>query len=76
MTINLTEKEAYAAMFTFLEQLYNWTKSDDIGGLLGDMSILPNGDTADPAIWHEWLECLSKAKQGKVDTSFRLENID
>ncbi|MEY2857057.1 MAG: hypothetical protein RLZZ74_1369, partial [Cyanobacteriota bacterium] len=61
MTINLTEKEAYEAMFAFLEQLYNRTKSDDIGGLLGGMSILPDGDTADPAIRYDWLECVSKA---------------
>jgi hypothetical protein len=76
MTINLTEKEAYEAMFAFLEQIYNRTKSDDIGGLLGDMSILPDGDTANPAIWHEWLECVLKAKQGKVDVNFRLQNVD
>jgi hypothetical protein len=76
MTINLTEKEAYEAMFAFLEQLYNRTKSDDIGGLLGGMSILPDGDTADPAIRYDWLECVSKAKRGKVDASFRLENVD
>ncbi len=63
-------------MFAFLKQLYNRSQSDDIGGLLGEMSILSDGDTADPAIWYEWLECVLKAKQGKVNADFKLENID
>ena len=65
MTIHLTEKEAYKAMYAFLEQVYNLTKSDDIGGLLGDMSFLPEGNTADPAIWHDWLKCVSQREFDK-----------
>ena len=76
MATNLTEKEAYEAMFAFLEQLYNRTQSGDLGSLLGDMGYLPDGDIADPAVWHEWLECVSKAKQGKVDAYLRIGNID
>ena len=40
------------------------------------MGYLPDGDIADPAVWHEWLECVSKAKQGKVDAYLRIGNID
>ncbi len=76
MKSNLTEKEAYEAMFAFLEQLYDRTKSDDIGSLLSDLGYLPDGDIADPAVWGEWLECISKAKQGKVDAYLRIGNID
>jgi hypothetical protein len=36
MTV-VSDKQAYAARFHFLEQLYLRTKSDDLGGLLGGM---------------------------------------
>ena len=68
----MTEKEAYAAMYAYLVMVYQRTKSDDIGSLLGDMSTLPDGETADPAVWHEWLKCVEKAKQGEVDTRLNL----
>jgi hypothetical protein len=67
MNFQLTEKEAYAAMYAYLEKLYEITKSDDVGGLLGSMSMLSDGSTADPAIWDEWIECITLAKQGKVN---------
>lgn len=76
MSDNLTEKEAYEAMFDFLEQLYNRTQSEAVGGLLGDMSFLSDGSTADPAVWHEWSKCIAKAKSEKVDANLRLGNID
>ena len=69
MNINLTEKEAYNAMYQYLVKVQEMTKSDDLGGLLGSMSTLPDGGTADPAVWQEWLECINNAKKGQVDTS-------
>lgn len=36
----LTEKEAYAAMYKFLDNVYDRTQSDTLGSLLGDMSTL------------------------------------
>ncbi len=35
----MTIKEAYMAMQYFLEQFYDRTGSDDVGGLLGDMLL-------------------------------------
>lgn len=57
-----TQKEAYLSMFAFLERYYELTKSDDIGSLLGSMSLLQDGETADPAIWNDWLEAIEKVK--------------
>src|SRR3982751_1764260 len=57
----LTERQAYAAMYYFLDQLYQSTKSDDIGGLLGSMSLLPDGEPADSAITQEWEEAVQFA---------------
>jgi len=51
----LTIRQAYEAMLLFLEGLYERTKSDDLGALLGDLQILDDGGTADPAAWQDWL---------------------
>jgi hypothetical protein len=76
MSINLTEKEAYAAMYAYLVTVYDRTQSDDLGGLLGDMSTLGDGETADPAVWHEWLRCVNQVKQSKIDTSLRIQTLE
>ena len=65
----LTPEQAYSAMYSFLEEYYQLTKSDDIGGLLGSMSVLPDGGPADAAILEEWNVALSKAMEGKVDVN-------
>jgi hypothetical protein len=65
----LTEEQAYAAMFHYLEQLWERTKSDDLGGFLGSMCLLQDGGTADPAVIHEWAEAVDFAlKGGKAAT--------
>lgn len=76
MSINLTEKEAYAAMYAYLVTVYDRTQSDDLGGLLGDMSTVGDGETADPAVWHEWLRCVNQVKQSKIDTSLRIQTLE
>ena len=72
MTDSLTKREAYAAMFTFLEEIYNATKSDDLGALLGSMSMLQDGTTADTAIWSEWEEAIAIVMDGKDDIELDL----
>jgi hypothetical protein len=57
-------KEAYLAMYRFLENEYELTGSDDIGGLLGGMSFLADGSTADPSAWENWLNSIEEIKQG------------
>jgi hypothetical protein len=69
---DLTVHQAYASMYAFLEQYYERGRSDDIGALLGFMSLLPDGGTADPAIWHDWLAAVRAAEAGEVDVSLRL----
>ena len=59
----LTTQEAYKAMFYYLEFLYEITKSDDLGGFLGGMSLLEDEKTADPAVWDDWLTAVNKAKK-------------
>ena len=53
---------AYQAMFRFLEKYYERTQSDDVGALLGSMSLMEDGMPADSAMWQEWQEaCINKA---------------
>jgi len=57
----LTGKQAFQAMVLFLEGFYERTESDDIGALLGDLQILEDGNTADPAAWEDWLGSVEQA---------------
>ncbi|MFP6560604.1 hypothetical protein WJ542_20215 [Paraburkholderia sp. B3] len=66
---NLSLQEAYLAMFEFIVELYQRTQSDELGSLLGDLSLLPDGTTADPAAWRDWLRCVEKARRGGIDAS-------
>lgn len=70
---HLSEKEAYAAMFAFLEHRYDMTKSADLAGLLGSMSLLPDGNPADPAVWEDWLDAVRKAKSGDARADLELK---
>lgn len=65
--------EAYSFMYAFLENRYKLTNSDELGSLLGSMALLPNGGTADPAIWSDWLEAINDVKAGKVNIQIDLK---
>jgi hypothetical protein len=60
----MTDKQAYAAMFVFLKQLYERTKSDELGGFLGGMSMLEDGSPADPAVVEDWRQAVEHALRG------------
>ena len=62
----LSKREAYAAMYTFLEHVYERTESDDLGALLGGMSLLKDGGTVDPAAWHDWEVAVAKVRSGET----------
>ena len=68
----LTHAQAYLAMYSFLDAHYQRTKSDDIGALLGSMSLLPDGITADPAVADEWQVAVQAALAGAVDAALKL----
>ena len=68
----LTEKQAYMAMYNFLEIYFNMLDSDVLAMLLGSLSLLPDGDAMDPAMRREWLVSVEKAKKGEVDVYLKL----
>lgn len=61
----MTDKQAYAAMFNFLQRVYDQTSSDDIGGLLGSMSLLDDDGPADPGIAEDWDRAVRDAIGGR-----------
>jgi hypothetical protein len=69
---NIGVDQAYVAMYEYILEFYNRTKSDEVGALLGGMSYLGDGNTADPSAWNDWLRCVQKALDGSVDASLRL----
>ena len=45
---------AYKTMVQFLEERYRLLPTDALGGLLGDLQLLDDGEPADPAMKQEW----------------------
>lgn len=54
----ITKIQAFNAMRKFLEMYYERTLSDDVGSLLGDLNMITEGETADPAAWDDWNQAL------------------
>ena len=50
----LTSRLAYLCMFEFLRRYYERGQSDEVGGLLGGLSLLADGQPADSAYALDW----------------------
>lgn len=61
MTETLTADQGYKAMLYFLEDYYRLTGADDVGTLLGSMSLLENGRPADPGMAGDWHRAIEQA---------------
>jgi hypothetical protein len=60
MEQKLSNLEAFKAMQCFLLKYFERTKSEDIGSLLGDVQLLQDNMTLDPAAWNDWLKCIEE----------------
>ena len=69
----LTSEQAYLSMYFFLEEYFQRTNSDDIGGLLGGLSILEDGGPADSAVTDDWAKAVKSALDGKVSAKLQLK---
>lgn len=58
-------------MFRFLENIYSTTQSDDIGGLVGSMSLMADGAPADSSLGSDWAAAVRAAREGQVDAKLR-----
>jgi len=57
--MNITVKQAFAAMYYLLDKYYGQKKIDDLGTMLGSMN-LHLGMPADVAMWCEWVTIVNK----------------
>ena len=77
--MHLTEKQAYLAMFEFLKRYYERGKSDEIGALLGGLSLLEDGTPADSAYLADWEDSVAAvmsaeaSPEGYREAEFKLE---
>jgi hypothetical protein len=73
----LNPQQAYLCMFEFLRRYYERGPTDEVGGLLGSLSLLPDGQPADPAYARDWAEVVAavlaaEATGGYTKAAFRL----
>jgi hypothetical protein len=74
----LSSRQAYLAMFEFLRRHYERGPTDEIGGLLGGLSLRADGGTADPAQWPDWEAAVAavlaaeRSGQGHSEADLRL----
>lgn len=63
----VTIKQAYFAMFEYLRGYYERGESDEVGAILGGLSLLQGGGSADPAALSDFLtsmDAVLKAEGG------------
>ena len=62
MHVTLTQLQGYNIMFKLLKSYCKETNSDLEWRLLAAMYFLDDGGTADPAIWHDWINATHDKK--------------
>ena len=60
MEENLTLLEAYKSMLAFLDEYYFRYGQENLGSVLSSIHLQPNGTTADPAAWYDWLDAVKR----------------
>ncbi|MGP0175242.1 hypothetical protein ACSVIJ_25665 [Pseudomonas sp. NCHU5208] len=70
----ITTKQACLVMIAFLENYYSLTNADEIGALLGGLSLLPDGSSADPASKSDWDNAIQKVLSGKMNAQLQLKS--
>lgn len=54
-----SELEGYKLMISLLDIYYNRTNSDNIGAFLGEIDLIQDNISMDPAAWDDWIEILN-----------------
>lgn len=74
MEESLSYREAYVAMFNFLDELSSKFGNDaEIGGILGSLSFLNDEKPIDQSFWKLWVESVERAKRDDSDINLKLE---
>ena len=77
LTEELTVRQAYFVMFEYLRRYYERGKSDEVGGMLGNLSLLADGGSADPTALADFLDSVDavmreERRNGYGDADFKL----
>ena len=69
--MQLTQEQAYLAMYYFLKKQFSlgW---EELGGLLSSMSLLSDGEPADLALASEWQEAITASLSGTIRAQLEL----
>ena len=69
----MKERDAYNAMFRFLEERYKQLPSEELCNLLGDLHLSADGEPYDPAITEDWNAAVAavQAKREAVPVPLR-----
>jgi hypothetical protein len=75
----LTVRQAYLVMFEFLRQHYERGPTDEIGGLLGDLSLMSDGSPEDAAMQGDFEKAVravlaAESQGGYREADFQLGN--
>ena len=76
VTRNMTEEQAYMAMFLYLEQYLAESGLDDLKCVISDLLFTLDGTTMDPATWANWLEAVDSVllhKYTRYDKHFQIK---
>lgn len=65
--MQLTQEQAYLAMYSFLAKQFS-LGSEELGGILGSMSLLPDGTPTDSVFASDWTEAVAAALSGSVSS--------
>lgn len=61
----MTEEEAYAAMFIYLDEIWKIHKWEPLAIILGDLALLEDGSSADPVAMQDWKAAVARARAGE-----------
>ena len=63
----MDERTAFEAMSLFLNQ-FAQRAGDDLLTLLSDITLDEDGNTFDPAAWHDWIQCVEEAVRRRKES--------
>ena len=72
--VKLDIKEAYKAMYEFLNIQYNLTNTIEVRDLLSYMSLLDDGTPADAAMWEDWIKAIENSKENPDGAKLNLND--
>jgi hypothetical protein len=72
MDEQISVRQAYLAMYSFLDELYTKYGFDQVGQLLGSLSLLSDGSPADEAVQSDWLNAVQRAKGDQVNAALHI----